>query len=182
MKRLLTISILLTSCTLSCVVETESTTAPDLDDVYTVQPIPPHTGPSAVTCGQSNNSSLTCPIPGQACRYVPTYQNANTCWTGAQDTSASWVSVDGPEDCAPGQHACSHGVQYTWGERFTTTCQVADCATADGMSSTLCNPNLANTGCAAGQTCVRAGAQPPPPSYPWDTNHPGLLRYMWLCR
>lgn len=166
----------------------------DVDESYVVQPIPPHTGPGVIACWRSNAPNATCTLP-QLCRYTPSYLNTATCVPPQSQTSGhSWISIDGPEDCAVGQRACFSGINYPWGQRYKTRCQVEACGPAepdlggtvsildDGLPidyGTLCNEA---TGCPDGLSCVIAGTQPPPPSYPWDLNHGGLLRPIRLCR
>lgn len=174
MKKLLAITVLLLSC-----VDVPETSVDESEVV-----IPPHTGAGSVTCWRSNAPNTVC-TSGQICRYSSSYGNVGACVAPQPlDTASSWTTVDGPEDCAAGLNACFRGPMYAWGERYVTSCQVEACPVSDETSSngTLCNPSLAATGCPAGQTCVRAGAQASPPSYPWDLNHSGLQRYMWLCR
>jgi hypothetical protein len=189
MKKLLAITVLL----LSCVDPEPGTTTEESEAVVAV----PHTGAGQVACWRASTPNAVCTLP-QLCQYTPSYPNTASCVSPRPMTSSySWISVDGPEDCAAGQRACFSGRQYPWGSRYQTRCQVEACGPAaydtagtasifdDGEPidfGTLCNENMVPTGCPDGLTCVIAGNQAPPPSFPWDLNHGGLLRPIRLCR
>jgi hypothetical protein len=78
----------------------------------------------SVSCGSS-----VCPLPAQfCCQYLDTATHAPTCQAPSEAcTSGTYLSCDGPEDCAGGEVCCGTIVPYGGFESIygTVTCVAA---------------------------------------------------------
>ncbi len=111
----------------------------------------PGSGTGTVSCYYQANPSATCAAPTHCCFSNYSAQHNGECSTA----SCSWgtIDCDGPEDCASGQHCCSHQTSDPeWGiTGYKLSCQSAACGPAP-TSYELCHTQT----CSNGGSCVSA--------------------------
>ena len=106
-----------------------------------------------LTCYTEGNPSQTCTLPVHCCFSNYSSQHDGYCTT---DTCAyGTIDCDGPEDCAGGEHCCSHALLASDGSLtgYSIACQASACGAAPG-SYELCHPD--GPACSSGGTCVTA--------------------------
>ncbi len=111
----------------------------------------PTSSAGSVSCYYEANPSATCSAPAHCCFSNYSSQHNGECST----STCGWgrIDCDGPEDCAGGQHCCSHQISNpTDGiTGYAMSCQSAACGPAP-TDYELCHTQT----CSNGGSCVSA--------------------------
>lgn len=112
--------------------------------------------PGVVSCYLESSPGATCAQPSHCCFSNYSSQHDGECST---DTCAfGTIDCDGPEDCASGQHCCSHAIidPDNGLTGYKLACQASACGAAP-INQELCHPTSSAAGaCSSGKTCVPA--------------------------
>ena len=108
-----------------------------------------------VTCYREGNPTATCGAPDHCC-----FSNYSSAHNGECRTTAcayGTILCDGPEDCAGGQHCCSHAlVDPVEGlQGYLVACQASACCAAP-VSYEICQPDGTAAGTCSSGSCVSA--------------------------
>jgi hypothetical protein len=147
-------------CALAACSESEDGTTldrrPHRPDAAVIQAdaAPASPGPSGVvSCYTEGDPSQTCSLPTHCCFSNYSSQHDGSC----SSNTCTWgtISCDGPEDCATGQHCCSHARFDSSGALagYSLACQANACGSAPGDHE-LCHTGGA--ACSNGGSCVTA--------------------------
>jgi hypothetical protein len=112
--------------------------------------------PGVVSCYLEGYPSTTCSAPTHCCFSNYSAQHDGECSTSS--CAFGTIDCDGPEDCASGQHCCSHAIiDPDYGlTGYKLACQAAACGAAP-IDQELCHPTSSTSGtCPSGKTCVTA--------------------------
>jgi len=106
-----------------------------------------------VSCYTEGNPAQSCALPVHCCFSNYSSQHDGFCTTSA--CAYGTIDCDGPEDCATGQHCCSHARFSSDGSLsgYSLACQANACGAAPA-SYELCHRGGA--ACSNGGTCVTA--------------------------
>ena len=112
--------------------------------------------PGIVSCYTEGFPSTSCSLPTHCCFSNYSAQHDGECTSSA----CTWgtMDCDGPEDCATGQHCCSHAlIDPDYGMLgYKLSCQASACGAAP-INQELCHPaSSAVSTCSTGGTCVPA--------------------------
>lgn len=106
-----------------------------------------------VSCYTEGNPTATCTLPVHCCFSNYSSEHDGFCTSNA----CTWgtIDCDGPEDCATGEHCCSHVLRSSDGSLagYSIGCQASACGDAPA-SYELCH--TAAPACSNGGTCVSA--------------------------
>jgi len=111
------------------------------------------TSAGIVSCYTEGDPAQSCTLPVHCCfsNYSSEHDGYCTTATCAYGT----IDCDGPEDCAAGEHCCSHALYASDGSLsgYAIGCQAAGCGAAPSNHE-LCHTD--GPACSNGGTCVTA--------------------------
>jgi len=106
-----------------------------------------------VSCYTEGDPSQSCTLPSHCC--FSNYSSQHDGFCAASACVYGTISCDGPEDCASGQHCCSHALFASDGSLtgYSIGCQATACGAAP-VNYELCHTS--GPACSNGGTCVTA--------------------------
>jgi len=106
-----------------------------------------------VTCYTDGNPGQSCALPVHCC--FSNYSSQHDGYCTSSTCAYGTIDCDGPEDCATGQHCCSHARFSSDGSLsgYSMACQASACGAAPANYE-LCHRGGA--ACSNGGTCVTA--------------------------
>lgn len=106
-----------------------------------------------VTCYTEGDPAQSCGLPVHCCFSSYSSQHDGYCTTST--CAYGTIDCDGPEDCASGEHCCSHALFSTDGSLsgYAIGCQASACGAAP-RNYELCHSG--GSACSNGGSCVTA--------------------------